>query len=278
MRRRMPLSGDLADRARAFAAGAVPVGAVKDAATVVLLRDSEASVEVYLLHRVTTMAFAAGAYVFPGGGVDARDEDAEIQWAGPSRHAWAAKLAAPPALAGALVCAAVRETFEEAGVLLAGRDTGGVVPDTSGDAWERDRAALADHRAALAALLHGRGLVLRSDLVHAWSRWITPEFEPRRYDTRFFVAALPDGQRARDVSGEADEVLWARPRDVLAAAERGEMTLMPPTRVTLTELTGYDTVAAVLDAAGGRAIEAQLPWVDVHPEGVELVLPEDADD
>lgn len=274
MYRRHLLTGELARRARAYAAGSVSGVQAKDASTVVLLRDGTDGLEVYLLRRVSTMAFAAGACVFPGGGVDGPDREPGIAWAGPRRDEWAVRLAASPDLAGALVCAAVRETFEEAGVLLAGATSGGLVPDTGGPAWEHDRSALVRHELALGPLLRRRGLVLRSDLLGVWSRWITPEFEPRRYDTRFFVAALPGEQNARDVSDEADRVAWMRPDDALAAAGRGEIALMPPTSETLVELSPYARAADVLAAARARtAVRPRLPQVRVGADEVELVLP-----
>ena len=88
-----------------------------------------------------------------------------------------------------------------------------MVGDTTGDDWEADRAALVARELSFAEFLARRGLVLRSDLLGAWARWITPEFEPRRYDTWFFVAALPEGQRTRNASTEADRTVWIRPAD-----------------------------------------------------------------
>src|SRR5699024_2709282 len=113
--------------------GSDPV-AVKDAATVVLLRDAPAGPEVFLQRRVAAMAFAAGMTVFPGGGVDERDSDTSVDWSGPGPAVWAQRFGCGESLARALVCAAVRETFEESGVLLAA-DSSGVVADTSGYEW-----------------------------------------------------------------------------------------------------------------------------------------------
>lgn len=274
MHRRHLLTGELASRARAYASGALGGVTAKDASTVVLLRDGAGGIEVYLLRRVSTMAFAAGACVFPGGGVDAPDREPDVAWTGPSRDDWAVRLGASPALAGALVCAAVRETFEEAGVLLAGTPSGALVPDTSGTGWEDDRSALVRHELALAPLLRRRGLVLRSDLLGVWSRWITPEFEPRRYDARFFVAVLPGGQHTRDVSDEADRVAWMRPADAIAAAERGEIELLPPTLETLVELCPYERAADVLAAAQARTVRPRRPQAHLLGDEVELVLPE----
>lgn len=238
---------------------------VRDAATVVLLRDSARGPEAYLLRRVRGMAFAAGMTVFPGGGVDPRDADTAVGWVGPPPAYWAAAFDADEPLARALVCAAVRETFEESGVLLAGPSADAVC-GTDGPEWEADRAALEHRDVSLAELLARRGLVLRADLLRPWAHWITPPGEGRRYDTRFFVAALPAGQRTRDVTSEADVVEWVRPADALAQARRGERLLMPPTTVTLEEISDHASVPAVL--AAERAVfrvEPVLGSVDGRP-------------
>lgn len=275
MTRRWPVSGDFVEEARrARDAGQRPVEP-RDAATVMLLRDGAGGLEVYMLRRVPQMAFAAGMYVFPGGQVDDRDGDADIRWVGPPRSAWAEALAVPSELAAALVCAACRETFEEAGVLFAGTDAADVVADTTGEDWEADRTALVDRSLAFAGMLERRGLVLRTDLLRTWSRWITPELEPRRFDTRFFVAALPDGQRTRAVGGEADHVAWLRPAEALAAAERGELRLMVPTEITLSQLADYSTAADVLAAARGRTIAPVVPELLLTDEGAEVQLSDD---
>ena len=258
---------------RALASGAVSPAEPRHASTVVLLRDPPEGMQAYLLRRTRTMAFAAGMYVFPGGSVDPRDETlADEAWAGPPPAAWAGLLSADEALTKALVCAAVRETFEESGVLLAGTGPDDVVADTTGDDWEIDRAALVDHSLSFAAMLDRRGLVLRADLLRPWAHWITPEVEPKRFDTRFFVAALPTGQRTRDVGGEADRVAWVRPADALAAADSGEMGMLPPTAFTLSELATYDDVAAVLAAGTERDVKPVLPKIVVGDDDEALLL------
>ena len=199
---------DLAEAARAVIVGGAAPVAPRDAATVMLLRPARAAAdrpghgrafEVYMLRRKPSMAFAPGAYVFPGGSVDPRDAEEEVAWAGPSPAEWGQVFNASPDLARALVCAAVRETFEESGVLLAGEPAGGVVADTTGPDWEADRKALLDRSLSLGEMLARRGLIVRSDLLRPWARWITPAAEPRRFDARFIAAALPEGQRTRDV-------------------------------------------------------------------------------
>lgn len=241
----------LVEHARRFhAEGGVPA-VPRVAATVLLLRPAGDDFEVYLIRRVAAMTFG-GMYAFPGGGVDRSDSEAHLGWAGPTPAAWGERFRLDPADAQAVVCAAAREVFEEAGVLLAGPDEATVVGDVSGDDWEAARQDLVGRRTGFADLLAGRGLTLRSDLLLPWTRWITPEFEPRRFDTYFFVALLPEGQRTRDVSGEADHTLWLRPADALARAEAGELTMLPPTMVTLGEIAAAGDLAGVARAAAER--------------------------
>src|SRR5215211_1912576 len=250
----------------------------RHAATVILLRDTPSGdgVEAYLLRRVSAMAAFGGMTVFPGGGVDPADIDsANLPWSGPEADAWSGPLSAPPDLARGLVCAAVRETFEESGVLLAGATATDVVADTSAPEWETAREALEARELSLSTLLAGRGLVLRADLLRPWAHWITPVQEKRRFDTRFFVAALPSGQRTRDVAGEAERVAWARPADALVSLERGEIVMVPPTAITLRELARHRSVADVLAAADGRQIEPVTPRLVPDGDSIRFLLPTD---
>jgi 8-oxo-dGTP pyrophosphatase MutT (NUDIX family) len=267
------LPDGLAERVLAIEEGRASAAAPRDAATVMLLRDSPSGILVYMLRRASSMRFAPGAYVFPGGSVDSRDADYPVGWSGPSPGEWGAAFGVGETLARELVCAAVRETFEESGVLLAGPTPGSIVEDTSGDGWETDRRALLDRTLSFAELLDRRDLVLRVDLLRPWAHWITPLVEKRRYDTRFFVAALPAGQRTRDVSTESDRVAWVRPAEALEAAKRGEMSMLPPTLVTLTELAACDSVAAAL--AAPREIAPRLPEIQVIDGAVYLLLPDE---
>jgi 8-oxo-dGTP pyrophosphatase MutT (NUDIX family) len=266
------LPQQIADKAREIIAGNQQPATPRDAATVMLLRPPAAGgLEVYMLRRKPSMAFAPGAMVFPGGSVDPRDADEQVAWAGPDAAEWGRIFDAPPELARALVCAAVRETFEESGILLAGETAGSVVADTTSDDWEADRRALLDHTISLAELLSRRGLVLRADLLRPWSRWITPVIEPRRFDTRFFAAALPAGQRTRDVGGEASAVAWIAPAEALAAGQRRELALMPPTMVSLTELAACGDLEMAL--TGPRTVAPIIPEVQLREGAVWLTVP-----
>ncbi|GIF53446.1 hypothetical protein DFJ67_2712 [Asanoa ferruginea] len=235
----------IADHARRFAAEGRSPAVPRLAATVLLLRPTTPEgFEVYVIRRVAAMAFG-GMYAFPGGGVDPSDSRADL-------GIDETRLATDPERAQAIVCAAAREVFEEAGVLLAGPTKDTVVGDVSGDDWEAARRALVARELGFAELLRQRDLTLRADLLAPWSRWITPEFEPRRFDTYFFIAALPGGQVTRDVSGEADHTMWIRPGDAVARAERKEVAMLPPTIMTLKQVGECTDIASVFAAAAGR--------------------------
>jgi 8-oxo-dGTP pyrophosphatase MutT (NUDIX family) len=251
----------------------------RQAATVILLRDGTTGLEVYLLRRTKGMPFAGGMTAYPGGGVDQRDGDTEIAWSGPAPERWADAFGCDERTARELVCAAVRETFEEAGVLLAGdpdggSGAGGVVPSVSGDDWEDQRQALLTRELSLAELLAGRGLALRSDLLRPFAHWITPPVEPRRYDTKFFVAALPVGQEARHVSGEADEAAWLSPEAALAELSVGARPMLPPTSHTLGQLRSFPDVAAALAGSPPEPLQPISPTFEETPDGRWAVLPD----
>ncbi len=254
----MPLPAAMLQRARDFAGPPAPA---RPAATVVLLRPRAEAFEVYVLRRATTMVFG-GVYAFPGGGVDRDDRPRTIG------QDWPERLGVPAADAKAIVGAAARELFEEAGVLLAGPAQAGLVGDVSGADWEADRVAVQRRELTMTELLERRGLRLRDDLLLPWARWITPEFEPRRFDTWFFVAVLPPAQTARDVSGEADRTNWISP----AAADGLAMLL--PTRVMLNGLSAYGSIEGVVEAAADRDAAAPvMPRVELAEDGGVLVVP-----
>ena len=246
-----------------------PPATPRDAATVVLVRDGGAGLEAFLLRRVAGMAFAGGMTVFPGGGVDPRDADTSVAWSGPPPSWWAARFGCSVELATALVCAAVRETFEESGVLLAGPSGSSVVADTWACAGAR--AALVARELSLAQVLASEGLVLRADLLRPWANWLTPVEEPRRYDTYFFVAVLPSGQRADGATSEASDAAWQRPAEALADWKAGRRALMPPTWVTLAELDELGTVSEVL--ASSRAVSKVIPKLVREGDVLRVVVP-----
>jgi 8-oxo-dGTP pyrophosphatase MutT (NUDIX family) len=232
----------------------------RPAATVMLVRDTADGITVFLMRRHAAMEFAAGVMVFPGGGVDDRDRNAEIAWTGPPPSWWAQRFGIETDLAEALLCAAARETFEECGVLFAGPadDPGGIVGDAS--VYRESRLALADRTLSFADFLRRENLVLRADLLRPWANWVTPEAErTRRYDTYFFVGALPQGQRADGDNTESDRAEWTMAQAAIDDFEGGRSFLLPPTWTQLDSLNGR-TVADVL------AVERQIVTVEPHLE------------
>jgi 8-oxo-dGTP pyrophosphatase MutT (NUDIX family) len=247
--RRVEVPAGVGVLAAEVASGQRPVAQPRDAATVILARPG---IEVLMLARARAMDFAPGAHVFPGGSVD--PDDGNVPWEGPAPEG----LGVPAERARALVCAAVRETFEESGVLLCG------TPDAE------DRRALLAGEVSFGEVLTRQGLALHAGLLTPWARWVTPEVAPRRFDTWFFVSAMPGGQ-VPDASAESDSVEWLRPGDALGGARAGRLTLLPPTAVTLAEIGGYADVAAVL--AERREITPLMPTVDVADGQTWLRMP-----
>ncbi len=265
---KVPAPTWLAEHARRHADSGTEPATPRTAATVVLVRgaSSGGTQHVFVQRRSATMAFAPNLYAFPGGSVDPRDTDVVTAWVGPDPQWWSRRLGLPERAARAVICAAVREVFEECGVLLAGPAGGGVVADAATDEWEAARVALLAREISLAELFARDGLAVRSDLLTPWARWLTPEFEPRRFDTFFFIARLPDGQRTRDVSGEADHVVW------LPAAEAVELPMLPPTRHTLRRIAAHDDIETALAAAAEHDVTRPvMPRLLVDDEGVWLV-------
>jgi 8-oxo-dGTP pyrophosphatase MutT (NUDIX family) len=228
------------------------------ASTVMLVRDGARGPEVFMLRRVSEMAFAPSTMVFPGGGVDERDGEVALPWAGPSPFEWAERLGCSPAEAQMYVAAAIREVFEECGVLLAGPSASGPLAFVDGPEWLDIRRALVDRRIALADVLADKGLVLRSDLIVAKAHWVTPVFEPRRYDTWFFAALMPPFQVADGETSEADQAGWVVPEDLLKEYAAGSALMLPPTVVCVEEIRDAPSAADVV----------------VHSEFLPLVMPE----
>lgn len=260
---RMP--ADLVARARALAEGSgwTPPPAVP-AATVVLLRDGARGLEALLMRRPSTMAFAPGMSVFPGGRVD-EDHDGRLVVHGPVRTGtWA-----EPGLARRIVVAGVRETFEEAGVLLAVDDAGRAA--RADDVWGADRAASVE-AGAFPDVLARRGLHIDARLLVPIAHWITPEVEGRRFDTRFLAAALPEGQAVDRHETETDHAAWVTPAEGLAAYAAGRMPMLPPTVAVLADLAAHATVADALAWATTCTIAPLMPQARMRDGQVEWVL------
>ena len=226
----------------------------RPAATVVVLQDGPDGPQILMLKRSTRAGFFPDAWVFPGGRVDPGDADVvsvgSVAGLDPDDTAFAV--------------AAIRETFEEAGVWLGS----GTPPEGLRDRLNEQSATLADAPELVADL----------DRLVLWSRWITPEAEPKRYDTRFFVALLAEnaGADATHDQRETVESVWVTPADALARTEGAGFFLAPPTFRTLEELVEHKTGAAIMAAALERRIHPVMPRLDYEGEGIAIVLPGDA--
>jgi len=258
---------------------------LRDAATVMLLRDAvdedgRPAVEVCMLRRNLASEFVAGAYVFPGGSVDPADRgEAAGELCRGLDDTRASELLGTSSGGLAFWVAALRECFEEAGVLLAQpRDSadGAALLDTTDptarERFEAHRLEINEGRAGLLDVCRAEGLVLAADTVHYVSHWITPELAPKRFDTRFFVAGAPPGQVAHHDDGETIATIWVRPVDALARFEAGEIELLPPTIDNLEKLAVHRTTDEVMEWAQALGdIPTILPIVLIE-DGRLLVL------
>ena len=235
---------------------------IRDAATVVLLRDGASGIEAWLLTRLAALAFAGGMAVFPGGRVD--PDDAALPFPPGAAAPFAARLGCDEAAARMLVGAAVREVFEETEVLLTTP-----VADLA-----EARADVEAGRLRFGDLLRAHDLTVDPSGLRPWARWITPAMETRRYDARFFVAALPDGAEPRDVTSESSSAGWFPVGAALEQAQRGELGMLPPTIATLASLSAFGSVADALAAAEGRTLEPVQPTVVRGPGGYRAELPD----
>ena len=232
----------------------------RDAASVLMLRDGAQGLEIFMLQRHSNSAVLGGAYVFPGGKLDAADAELD-----PARHldqtpdTLHRQLAEPelePSRASGLYVAALREAFEESGILFA-HGPQGQAPDAV-LAGERLRAG-----ESFGQVLQAMSLQLSTRLLVPWSRWITPKkasVSTQRFDTRFFVAAVPDGQDAVHDNVETTHSLWLRPRQALEDYWARQIDLAPPQIMSLVQLLGHDTVQSVLESS------RQRPPATIQPE------------
>ena len=242
-----------------------PPAEARPAATAVLLRDGAVGPEVLLLRRHRSSGFVPGAYVFPGGRVDAAD-------AGPATLALLDGREPDAEPDASYIAAAVREVFEETGVLLARDAAGRPAADASAPEFARWRAALLEDRATLADVLAALGLrIAAGDIVYC-AHWITPVAEPRRYDTRFFLARLPEGAEASVDEREMTDAVWLRPAEALERFRAGRLPMVFPTVHTLESLAPFSSVTEALDAFRGCAVTPTLPRLVRRPDGVAIVV------
>jgi len=260
--------------------------APRHASTVIVLRAGAGGLEVVLQKRGRGNQFMAGAYVFPGGKLDEADcapatlarlpEGAVAACAARLRPTPGTTLA--PETAAGLYVAGCRETFEEAGVLLAhradGRKLDGKDPGVQA-MLDEARARLVAEELDFAQLLADEDLVLDVDGLVYWAHWITPSMERRRFDTRFFVALAPPGQAATSDGLEVADMVWMTPGAALAAHEQGRMFLPPPTQRNLQEMGDVTDFDALRRTAEGRDVQPILPKLAAEDGRITILLPWD---
>ena len=249
----------------------------RPASTVVLIRPSDGRFEVLLVRRHDSVAFMGGAHVFPGGRVDAADrlDDPDTLCDGVAEAATRMPDVAP-ADAVAHHVAALRELFEEAGVLLARDADGAMVGVHDGaDRLRSYRAELAARATTLRDVAERERLRLALDMVTPFAHWVTPEIEIKRFDTRFFVAAAPVNQDAVHDDVETTGSLWLDPTDAVDWCRRGAIALPPPTWTTLRTLEKFPTVEAVVTWARARTVVRLEPGFIRRGDSALLTLPGD---
>jgi 8-oxo-dGTP pyrophosphatase MutT (NUDIX family) len=257
-------------------AEAVPL---RDAATVLILRDGAEGLEVFMVRRNLNSDFVGGAHVFPGGAVDPADRHVDLEPVCQGRTDADASRRLGIASGGlAFWVAAIRESFEEAGVLLAYDLDGYVDLDAHHglERWAHHRSQVDSGQLTMVDLCRLEGLRLAVDAMHYFGHWITPEGAPRRYDTRFFLAAAPPNQTPLHDDHEVIANEWVRPADAIARVESGELTMMPPTIASLKAIARFETAADALAAATEIVdVPTILPRVIATDGGVRIVLPGD---
>ena len=247
------------------------------AATLVLLRDAKPGVEVLLMQRHRASKFAGGDYVFPGGKIEIDDnpDDAAAWCAGmdPERAAARIGLAGDPKTALGNWIGAIRETFEEVGILLARAPDGeALVPDR--ERFETYRRACHEDKQAFWTMLRTERLTLATDRLVYFAHWITPEESPLRFDTRFFAAELPAGQEATVDGKEVIAVRWLGPREAIDAAARGEISLRNPTVQNL-KLVDAGSVEDALAKLKDREVPTIRPRVIMEGDKRRILMPGD---
>ncbi|RMD85028.1 MAG: NUDIX domain-containing protein [Candidatus Dadabacteria bacterium] len=252
----------------------------RDASTVLLLRDGRQGLEVFMVKRSSELGFLGGHHVFPGGAVDPSDADPiyERFLLGFDAERVAERFGMKePGRARAHVVAALRELFEESGILLAApRGAVGSLAPTARYLQEA-RRRVARGELSFADFLSRLGVHLAADRLHYFAHWVTPESGSRRFDTRFFLARMPEGQHAEHDRGETIDGEWVRPADALARYARREIELVPPTICSLDRLRLHETVGEALEAARQLDVVEVIPRIVLVDGDVTILYPGDED-
>jgi len=257
----------------------------RNAATVIILRVAAGmnSFEVLLMRRHAKQNFMGKAFVYPGGQIDDADcnpglADYTNGISAETARQWWHDPDAPDERALGYFFAAVRETFEESGVLLAGLQSGENIDFTDAAVQKRFseyRMKIHQKEMTLEDLAKREKLVFRLDRLIPFAHWITPELESKRFDTRFFLAPIPSGQKPVHDSIEMTETLWTTPKDALKRQKAGEILLMPPTIKTLEEMSLFSSISSLFSYASSLNIKTNLPQISTEGDDIVIKLPHD---
>jgi 8-oxo-dGTP pyrophosphatase MutT (NUDIX family) len=252
---------------------------VRDAATVMLLRDGPSGLEVFMLRRNLNSDFVGGAYVFPGGAIDNSDgEQAVEQYCIGRTDTMASRHLGIDQGGLAFWVGAIRESFEEAGLLFAAHPDGRPleIDESNCERFTALRSKVDAGEIGLAAVCQQESIRLRVDEMHYWSRWVTPLGAPRRYDTRFFVGSAPTGQTPLHDDHEVIAHLWIAPMEALERHRAGEFELIFPTVRSLESLCGFATaVDAIAHARTIEHVDPIQPKIITDGQSLRIVLPND---
>ncbi|MFT3808302.1 MAG: NUDIX domain-containing protein [Micropepsaceae bacterium] len=246
---------------------AKPPARIIPAATILLVRDGADGVEAFMVKRHHQIDFASGALVFPGGKLAKGDSDLRLRALIDGADGFTDEELA-------LAACAIREAFEESGILLARRAGGEMLSAADVDALDPFRVPLNDELLDLADFLEGNRLRLAADRLVRFARWITPDMMPKRFDTWFFIAAAPEGQLGAHDGYESVDSVWVTPAQAIAEPER--WTVIFPTRMNLLKLGQSATVVAALEAAAAKPVVTVTPWVEPREGGAVLRIQPDA--
>lgn len=245
-----------------------PPARIVPAATILLVRDGEAAVEVFMVKRHHQIDFASGALVFPGGKLAPGDNDPRLRALIDGAEAYNDEELA-------LAACAIREAFEESGILLARRPgAGDLLSGAEVTALDAHRVPLNEEKLALADFLEANGIRLAADRLVRFARWVTPDMMPKRFDTWFFIAAAPEGQLGAHDGYESVDSVWVTPEQAIAEPDR--WTVIFPTRMNLLKLGKSSSAAAAIATAAATPVVTVTPWVEPREGGAVLRIQPDA--
>ncbi|MBU2511132.1 NUDIX hydrolase [bacterium] len=238
------------------------------ASTVILARNGKQGVEIFMVLRHHQIDFASGALVFPGGKVEERDLD--------SRFMEVSNSQLDPGLKPCYLIAAIRETYEESGILLAMEPDGSEITAERLNTLFHYRKKLENNNIGLYEFLKKENLVADTRSLVSYAHWITPIVMPKRFDTHFFLVKAPEGQIGKHDGSESVDSLWITPKQALLDYEQGKRTIVFPTRMNIRKLLPFDTVEQVMETVKKEKLETICPWIEDRKEGQFLCIPKEA--